>query len=144
LNTVDTMLAGATTYNFFTEYLPESKEQADSFTDKIGSLSKYVVSTELREASWGSWEPATIIKDNVFEEITKLKEQSGKDIVIWGSMTLAHSLMKEGLIDEVQLRVIPTTLGKGKSVFDRAYDIEFLDAKTYAKGLVLLRYTLKS
>jgi len=144
LDTVDTMLVGATTYNFFTEYLPESKEQADSFTDKIGSLSKYVVSTELKETPWGGWEPATIIKDNVFEEITKLKEQSGKDIVIWGSMTLAHSLMKEGLIDEVQLRVIPTTLGKGKPVFDSAYDMEFLDAKTYDKGLVLLRYKLES
>jgi hypothetical protein len=45
------------------------KEQADSFTDKIGALSKYVVSTELKEAPWGVWEPATIIKDDVFEEI---------------------------------------------------------------------------
>ena len=87
----------------------------------------------------GGWESATIIKDNVFEEITKLKEQSGKDTVIWGSMMLAHSLMKEGLIDEVQLRVIPTTLGKGKPVFDSAYDMEFLGAKTYGQGLVLLR-----
>ena len=144
LDTVETMIAGANTYNFFTEYLPESKEQADSFTDKIGSLSKYVVSTRLREAPWGVWEPATIIKDNVFEEITKLKDQSGKDIVIWGSMTLAHSLLKEGLIDEVQLRVIPTTLGMGKPVFDSAYDMKFLDAKTYDQGLVLLRYNLES
>ena len=60
----------------------------------------------------------SFIKDNVFEEITRLKEQSVKDIVIWGSMLLAHSLMKEGLIDEVLLRVIPTTLGMGKPVFD--------------------------
>jgi dihydrofolate reductase len=103
-----------------------------------------VVSTELKEAPWGGWEPATIIKDNVFEKITKLKEQSGKDIVIWGSMTLAHSLIQEGLIDEVQLRVIPTTLSKGKPVFDSAYDLEFLDVKTYDKGLVLLRYKLES
>jgi dihydrofolate reductase len=116
LDTVDTMLVDATTYNFFTEYLPESKEQADSFTDKVGSLSKHVVSTELKEAPWGVWGPTTIIKDNVSDEITKLKEQNGKDILIWGSMTLAHSLMKEGLIDEVQLRAIPTTLGKGKPV----------------------------
>jgi len=120
------------------------KEQADSFTDKIGALSKYVVSTELKEAPWGVWEPATIIKDNVFEEITKLKERRGKDIVIWGSMTLAHSLLKEGLIDEVQLRVIPATLGKGKPVFDHACGIEFVDAKTYDQGLVLLRDTLES
>ena len=138
------MLVGATTYHFFTEYLPESKEQADSFTDKIGSLSKYVVSTELKEVPWGAWEPAAILKNNVFEEITKLKEQNSKDIVIWGSMTLAHSLMQEGLVDEVQLRVIPATLGKGKPVFDRAYAMEFLDAKTYDKGLILLRDKLKS
>jgi dihydrofolate reductase len=143
LDIVDTMLVGATTYNFFTEYLPESKKQADSFTDKIGSLSKYVVSTKLKEAPWGAWEPAEIIKSHVFEQINKLKEQRGKDIVIWGSMTLAHSLMQAGLIDEIQLRVIPTTLGKGKPVFDRTYDMELVDAKTYDKGLVLLRYTLK-
>jgi dihydrofolate reductase len=79
-----------------------------------------------------------------FEEISKLKEQSGKNIVIWGNMMLAHSFLKEELLDEIQLRVIPTTLGKGKPVFDRAYDLEFLDSKTYDKGLVLLRYTLES
>jgi dihydrofolate reductase len=54
------------------------------------------------------------------------------------------AIQKEGLIDEVQLRVIPTTLGKGKPVFDRAYDMEFLGAKTYDQGLVLLRYKLDS
>ena len=66
-----------------------------------------------------------------------------RSFLIW-DMTLAHSLMKEGLIDEVQLRVIPTVLGKGKPVFDRAYDMEFRDAKTYDKGLVLLRYKMGS
>ncbi len=98
LDTVDTMLVGATTYNFFTEYLPESKEQADSFTDKIGSLSKYVVSTELKEAPWGGWEPATIIKDNVFEEITKLKEQSGKHHVQALCACGAHLLDRVGVV----------------------------------------------
>ena len=73
LDTVDTMLAGTTTYKFFIEYLPESKEQADSFTDKIGSRSEYVVSTELKEAPWGGWEPATIVKGNVFEQIESLR-----------------------------------------------------------------------
>ncbi len=142
LDTVDTMLVGANTYKFFTGYLPESKEEADPFSNKMNSLSKYVVSAKLKEAPWGDWEPATIIKDSVLEKITELKKQDGKDIVIWGSMTLAQSLMKEGLIEEVQLRVIPSTLGKGKPVFSSAYDMEFLDVKTYDKGLVLLRYRL--
>ena len=111
--------------------------------DPVGIIVKDL-SAELKDAPWGGCEPATIIKDNVFEKINKFKEQSGKDIVIWGSKTLAHSLMQEGLSDEVQLRVIPTTLSKGKPVFDSAYDLEFSDVKTYDMGLVLLRYKPES
>ena len=58
-----------------------------------------MVSTKLKEAPSGGCEPAMILRDNVFEEITRLKEQSGKDLVIWGSITFAHSLLKEVLID---------------------------------------------
>jgi len=82
-------------------YWPQATEEGE-FATKLNSLSKVVVSSTLESVLWGKWEGAEIIKNNVAEEIAKLKQQPGKDIVLWGSLTLARSLMQAGLIDEVQ------------------------------------------
>lgn len=140
LDSVDTMLIGANTYKFFTGNAPGSPEEVDEFGSKFHALSKYVVSSSLNSAPWGEWEAAKIIKNNVSEEVATLKEQSGKDIVIWGSMTLARELLGNRLIDEIQLRVCPAVLGEGKPVFANELEMELLEAKTYDRGLVLLRY----
>ncbi len=65
--------------------------------DKLNSVSKYVVSSTLDKAEWSN---STIIKENVVEEITRLKQQPGQDILIAGSATLVQSLMEADLIDE--------------------------------------------
>ena len=142
LDTVDTMILGANTYRMFVEYWPEATEEG-TFGEKLNSLSKYVVSSTLETAPWGKWEGAEIIASNPIEAIAKLKQQPGKDMVVWGSLTLAASLMKAGLIDEYQLRVCPVVLGEGKALF--ADDIgtpgmKLLEAKMYDAGMVLLRY----
>ncbi len=142
LDTVDTMILGANTYRLLVEYWPEATEEG-TFGEKLNSLSKYVVSSTLDNARWGKWEGAEIISDNPTEAIAKLKQQPGKDIVVWGSLTLAKSLMKAGLNDECQLRVCPVVLGEGKALFASDMGtpaLKLLEAKTYDAGMVLLRY----
>ena len=104
-------------------------------------MNKYVVSTTLNEAPWGRFEPAAIIRDPA--EVGPLKERPGKDIVIWGSISLATALLNQGVIDEVQLRVVPVALGSGKLLFDdelSAPALSLVEAKPHDGGLVLLRY----
>jgi dihydrofolate reductase len=142
LDTIDTMILGANTYNLFVGYWPQATEEGE-FATKLNSLSKVVVSATLESAPWGKWEGAEIIAHNPTEAIARLKQHPGKDLVVWGSLMLAKSLMQEGLIDEYQLRVCPVTLGKGKRLFagdSGALDMKLLEAKTYDEGLVLLRY----
>lgn len=144
LDTVDTMLLGANTYKLFAGYWPEATEEG-AFADKLNALSKVVASSTLERALWGKWEEAEITSKPV-KRIMRLKEQTGKNIVVWGSLTLAQSLIKEGLIDEYQLRVCPIILGEGTPLFAgdiAAPDMDLLDSKTYDEGMVLLRYQPK-
>lgn len=144
LDTLDTMILGANTYRLFVGYWPEATEEG-VFAEKLNSLSKVVASSTLERAPWGEWEGAEITSDPA-GKIAELKQQQGKDIVVWGSLTLAQSLMKEGLIDEYQLRVCPVVLGEGRQLFANdiaAPDMDLLEAKSYDTGMVLLRYQPK-
>lgn len=145
LDAIDTMLLGANTYKLFAGYWPEATEEG-SFAEKLNSLSKVVVSTTLQHAPWGEWEGADIIRDNMVRNITALKERPGKDIVLWGSLTLGKSLIKEGLIDEYQFRVCPVVLGKGQKPFpeNEKVGLKLQEAKTFDKGLILLKYQPQS
>ena len=119
-----------------------SGDDAD-FGKKLNALRKFVVSSTLKEAPWGEWEGATIIKEKPEEKIRALKQEDGKDIVIWGSITLATAMMGAGLVDELQLRTIPVVLGVGRPLFDEDLDSRQLNlrrATPYDEGLVLLQY----
>lgn len=75
--------------------------------------------------------------------MAQLKRQTGKDIVLWGSLSVAHSLMDAGLIDEYRLVVCPVVLGSGRPLFRDAggkRDLALQEAKTFDRGSVLLKY----
>lgn len=89
------------------------------------------------------WNNTVLIKDNVPEEIGKLKHMTGKDLVIFGSPTLAHSLMMHGLIDEFKLTVSPVVLGGGIPLFKDVKDrmkLDLLESGTLKSGVVTLHY----
>jgi dihydrofolate reductase len=134
---VDTMLLGATTYRLFVQYWPTA---TDDIAPALNRLRKVVVSSTLDSAPWGSGEPAEIVTDAV-EAVTALKSEPGKDIVLWGSISLFHTLLVAGLVDEVELRVCPVTLGGGKSVFPAdPVALQLIDAGPWATNGALLRY----
>lgn len=144
LDSVDTMILGANTYKIFSQYWPGAAAEVGVFAEKLNALSKFVASSTLESAPWGEWPGAEIMR-KPSEKIVQLKKQSGKNIVIWGSLVLSQSLMKNGLIDEYQLRVCPEALGSGEKLFDDGIkDMELLEAKAYDKGMVLLRYAPRS
>src|SRR5215211_7669487 len=103
--------------------------------------SKYVVSTTPEEPL--EWNNASLIGENVAQEISELKRQPGKDIVISGSGALVRSLLQDGLLDELRLMVHPIVVGSGKRLFEDGEEqiaLELVDSKTFATGVVYLTY----
>jgi dihydrofolate reductase len=107
----------------------------------MNNTPKYVVSKTLEEPL--EWNNSTLIKDNVAEEIAKLKQQPGKDISITGSPTLVRSLLADDLLDELRLMVHPIVVGSGKRLFEERGDqkaLELVDAQTFSTGVLYLTY----
>jgi len=106
----------------------------------LNRMHKYVVSTTLTTAPW---KESTIISGNVVEEIAKLKQQPGKDIIIDGSATLVHSLMGTGLIDEYRFLVQPFVMGRGRRFFPEgtpSTKLRLVESKTLGSGTLALVY----
>jgi dihydrofolate reductase len=108
----DALLLCRTTYEGFAEAWPSRDGE---FADKFNTMPKYVVSTTLDEPL--EWNNSTVIKDNVAEEVSKLKQQQGGDILVNGSVQLVHTLMEHDVIDEYRLMVFPIVVGTGKRLF---------------------------
>jgi dihydrofolate reductase len=106
----------------------------------VQEIPKIVFSTTMASADWNN---TTLIKDNVVEEVNRLKQQPGKDLVIFGSPGLAKSFMHLGLIDEYKLTLHPVVLGRGISLFNGdtpMSNLKLLSSKTLGSGVVTLHY----
>ncbi len=100
----DALLVGRVTFEMLAPHWSKMKNNEDGIADKLNSMPKYIVSSTLKKAEWNN---STIIKENVVEEIIKLKQKPGQDILVTGSATLVQSLMEADLIDEYRLLVHP-------------------------------------
>jgi len=138
----DAMLLGRVTYQEFASYWPGVRSEDQPFADYMNNTPKYVVSTTLDTVEWSN---STLIKGNLAEEITKLKQQPGKNIGITGSTTLVQSLLQDDLLDELGLMIHPVVVGSGKRLFEEGGDLKALkliDSKTFSTGVVCLTYQL--
>lgn len=108
--------------------------------DPFGGMPKFVVSTTLESAD--AWRDSTIISENVVEEVRKLKELPGKNILMDGSSVLIHTLAQHDLIDEYSLLVYPLVLGSGKRVFPDGLrmNLKLVEERPFPSGVVLMRY----
>ena len=140
IDSVDTMVLGANTYNMTKDYWPNATDQG-KYGEKLNNLAKYVASSTLDEAPWGEFPAATVTRDPA-ATIRELKEQPGKDLWLWGSLTLMQSLMETGVIDEVRMLVCPTSRGTGTRIFTDRHDLRLLEATAFENGVALLRYGL--
>jgi len=132
----DALLLGRITYQGLAAAWPGA---TGAYGERINRMPKYVPTTTLQEAEWN----ATLIKDNVVEEVTRLKQESGQDILIFGSVELIHSLMQEDLIDEYRLMVFPIIVGNGKRLFhgeSQQKAFKLVQSQTFGSGVVVLTY----
>jgi dihydrofolate reductase len=114
IDSVDTMILGANTYAQAKGYWPYADDQGE-YGEKLNNLTKFVALSKLDDAPWGDFPAATVTRDPA-ATIGELKEQSGKDIWLWGSLQLMHSLLEAGVVDEVRMLVCPASRGKGTRI----------------------------
>jgi dihydrofolate reductase len=135
----DTLLLGRKTYVTHANAF-EPMPPGDPFGDLMNAPKKYVVSKTLEQPIWRN---TTIIRDNVVEEVRKLKAGPGKNILIDGSHQLVHELLRHDLVDELHVLLYPLLLGGGKRLFPegvhRAFKLH--QATPYPSGVVGLHYT---
>ena len=139
----DTLLLGRVTYQGFAAAWP-SRTDEQGFADRMNSLPKFVVSTNLQKVEWNN---SRLIKENIPEEVSRLKLQSGQDILVAGSATLVNTLMEHDLIDEYHLLIYPLVLGSGKPLFKnraKPVNLKLLETKKFVTGVVLLSYEAES
>jgi dihydrofolate reductase len=142
LKEVDTLLFGRVTYELMASYWPTEAARTDDpvVAERMNSLPKIVFSRSLREAHW---ENTTLVKEGFAAEVMKLKQQPGKDLIIFGSSDLAVTFLDHGLLDECRIMISPVVLGRGKALFAGINDrlrLRLLRAKTFHSGNVLLYY----
>jgi dihydrofolate reductase len=133
----DTLLLGRKTWQIHGVF---EQMAGDPFADAMNAMPKVVVSTTLTDTAL--WRNSTIVRDNVVEEVRKLKAQPGKNIIMDGSSVLAHTLIEHDLIDEFQLHVYPLVLGGGKKLFPegKRVNLTLVEASPSPTGVVFMRY----
>ncbi|MFL5805130.1 MAG: dihydrofolate reductase family protein [Roseiflexaceae bacterium] len=144
--TADTALFGRVTYQMMEAYWPTAAESPTATKHDIdharwvNNAPKIVFSRTLEQVSWAH---SRIVRDNIPDEIARLKQQSGKHLLMIGSTKTAQTLMQLGLIDEYRLNVNPVVLGRGVPLFAEFKDtlkLQLVHAKTYDSGVVALHY----
>ena len=135
----DALLIGRVTYEMLAAYWPTQQNNEMGWADWVNSIPKYVISSTLKKAEWNN---STIIKKNVVEEIIKLKQQPGQNLLITGSAALVQSLMETDLVDEYQFLVHPIIMGSGKRFFKDGMNtsLKLVKTKTFRSGVILLSY----
>jgi dihydrofolate reductase len=118
----------------------EPMARGDPFGDVMNAIRKVVVSTTLKSAA--AWRNSTLISKDVVDEVRKLKEESGKHILIDGSSVLIHTLLAHDLIDEFWLHVYPVVLGSGKRLFPQGkrLNLELVQSKALPTGVVFQEF----
>ena len=146
LKTVDTALYGRVTYHMMEGYWPTVPENPSSTKHEIDharwvdNVSKIVFSKTLSKVEWQN---TRLVKDNIAEEVSLLKHEPGGDMMIFGSPSIAQTLMQSGLIDEYRINVNPVVLGDGIPLFKDmkgAIPLKLVDARTFHSGVVGLHY----
>jgi dihydrofolate reductase len=140
--TVDVILFGRVTYQMMASYWPTPDAIANDpiVAGQMNRVPKIVVSRTLDKAEWNN---TRLIKDHVAEEITKLKQQPGKDLALFGSANLMSTLMQLDLIDEHRIMVNPVILGAGQPLFKRGenkQNLKLVRTRVFGNGNVLLCY----
>lgn len=146
MRSIDTILLGRVMYPAYEKYWlaaptdPSSTRNEIEYARLADKMQKIVFSKTLEKVEWKT---TRIVKDNIKEEILKMKQQPGKDMVLLGGAGLVSTFMNLGLIDEYHFLVNPLVLGGGKPLFKdvtERHKLKLMDTKTFKSGKVALHY----
>jgi dihydrofolate reductase len=141
LTASDALVLGRVTYEEFAAQCPHLSEQYGEYADMMNGYPKHVASRTLQVPL--QWNNSTLIKGDVAEEVSRLKRQPGKDILVFGSGYLVNTLMRDDLIDEYRLMIFPVVVGSGQRLFADGIDeivLKLVDSKTLSTGVLYLTY----
>jgi dihydrofolate reductase len=133
----EALLLGRRSYEFFALRWPSRGGQ---WADRLNSMPKYVVSSTLQHPYWNN---STVLKGDVVNEVSKLKQQLTGEIVVYASFQLVHTLLEHDLVDELRLKIFPSVLGAGQRLFAETSNhmpLRLVDTRTVGDGLASLTY----
>ncbi len=136
----DGLLVGRRTFEDFRGYWPQQSDDPTGISDYLNRVQKYVVSSTTGDPQW---ENSTVLSNDPVEEVRALKAEPGQDIVVTGSITLCHTLIEAGLVDEYRLFVYPVVQGRGRRLFPDGFEcpeLRLLEAKAFRSGITYSRY----
>ena len=133
----EALLLGRVTYEGFALAWPSREGE---FAQKFNNMPKYVVSSTLEKPEWNN---STVLKGDVAQEVSTLKQAHEGDIVVHGSPQLVQALVENDLVDELRLMVFPVVIGSGKRLFGETSDLKsmrLVDSKVVGDGVAILIY----
>ncbi|WP_019202293.1 dihydrofolate reductase family protein [Tsukamurella sp. 1534] len=139
----DAVLLGRQTFEDFRGYWPEQTDDTTGITDQLNEVRKYVVSSTMTDPGWRN---SVVLSGDPIDEVRALKRADGDDIVATGSITLCHSLIAAGVVDEYRLFVYPAVQGRGRGLFPddvRVDRLDLLGATGFSNGVTCLRYRVR-
>jgi dihydrofolate reductase len=147
LSSIDHIAFGRKTYEQFVALWPDRSIATDALAHTINTVEKTVFSNSLSNAPWGRHNGATVAQGDPVSTIGNIKSREGKNIVIWGSISLAQLMLKKGLVDELHLLICPTICGGGRKFFAEgtsAATVTLLDSQRHDNGVLRLNYRIKN
>jgi dihydrofolate reductase len=136
----DGFLVGRRTFEDLRSYWPDLSDDTTGISDYLNRVQKYVVSSTMTDPQWQN---STVLSGNPAEEVRGLKAKPGQDIVVTGSITLCHTLIEAGLVDEYRLFFYPAVQGRGRRLFPDGFEcpaLRLLEAKVFRSGITYSRY----
>jgi dihydrofolate reductase len=133
----EALLLGRRSYEFFAARWPS---RGGELAARLNSLPKYVVSSTLDDPKWNN---STVVKGDVVNEVSKLRQELNGEVVVYGSIQLARTLMEHDLVDELRLMIHPVVLGAGERLFGETTDkkpMRLVDTQTIGGGVAFLTY----
>src|SRR5579885_2077125 len=132
----EAMLMGRNTYEAFSKIWPK---RSDPWATRVNAMQKYVFSSRLDRVDWSN---STLLRGDVAKEVKQLKEQRGGDLLLYSHGLLSETLLKEGLVDVIDLAIHPIVAGQGRLFFRECEKttMKLVATKHYSRGIVKLTY----
>lgn len=146
LEHVRAIVFGRRTFELFEAYWAEMDPAKEPVAAPINAIPKYVISNTLTSATWGKkGDTARILSGDGVDAVRRLKEEVSGDLIVWGSLTLADSLLKGGVADVLRLRLVPKLIGAGRPVAppdigERTLTLN--SVQSYKDGFVVIEYAI--